>query len=78
VQKLFQLVVSGLKSKLKADGAIYMRIDKKRKFPAITLLRAMGYDTNDKDFEKMLSEVLKVWMLFLPRCIKCLFSKRHI
>src|SRR3990167_6143529 len=30
-----------------ADGAIYIRIDKKRKFPATALLRAMGYETND-------------------------------
>ncbi|MFA6324829.1 MAG: DNA-directed RNA polymerase subunit beta [Candidatus Paceibacterota bacterium] len=30
-----------------SDGAIYIRIDKKRKFPAITLLRVMGYHTNE-------------------------------
>ncbi len=30
-----------------ADGAIYIRIDKKRKFPATALLRAMGYDTDE-------------------------------
>ena len=30
-----------------ADGGIYIRIDKKRKFPAIALLRAMGYETNE-------------------------------
>ncbi len=30
-----------------ADGAIYIRIDKKRKFPATALLRAMGYENND-------------------------------
>ena len=30
-----------------ADGAIYIRIDKKRKFPATALLRAMGYQNND-------------------------------
>ncbi len=30
-----------------ADGAIYIRIDKKRKFPATTLLRAMGYHTDE-------------------------------
>jgi len=30
-----------------ADGAIYVRIDKKRKFPATALLRAMGYETNE-------------------------------
>ena len=38
-----------------ADGAIYIRIDKKRKFPAVTLLRVMGYHTNEmilKAFEK--------------------------
>lgn len=31
-----------------ADGGIYIRIDKKRKFPATALLRAMGYETNEK------------------------------
>src|SRR3989338_6086417 len=30
-----------------ADGAIYVRIDKKRKFPATALLRVMGYDTDE-------------------------------
>ncbi len=38
-----------------ADGAIYIRIDKKRKFPATALLRAMGYETNEsilKAFDK--------------------------
>lgn len=31
-----------------ADGVIYVRIDRKRKFPATLLLRAMGLDTNEK------------------------------
>src|SRR3989338_5885341 len=30
-----------------SDGAIYIRIDKKRKFPATALLRAMGYENNE-------------------------------
>ncbi len=30
-----------------ADGAIYIRIDKKRKFPATALLRVMGFHTNE-------------------------------
>jgi DNA-directed RNA polymerase subunit beta len=30
-----------------ADGAMYVRIDKKRKFPATTLLRAVGLTTNE-------------------------------
>ena len=30
-----------------SDGAIYIRIDKKRKFPATALLRAMGYETDE-------------------------------
>ncbi len=30
-----------------SDGAIYIRIDKKRKFPATALLRAMGYESNE-------------------------------
>jgi DNA-directed RNA polymerase subunit beta len=34
-----------------ADGAIYVRIDKKRKFPATALLRAMGYHTNESILE---------------------------
>jgi len=29
------------------DGGIYIRIDKKRKFPATALLRAMGYGSNE-------------------------------
>lgn len=39
-----------------ADGAIYVRIDKKRKFPATALLRVMGYDNNEailKVFENL-------------------------
>src|SRR3990167_9752442 len=38
-----------------ADWGIYIRIDKKRKFPATTFLRTMGYETNEmilKAFEK--------------------------
>jgi len=31
-----------------ADGAIYVRIDKKRKFPATALLRVMGYHSNEE------------------------------
>src|SRR6185295_16350998 len=30
-----------------ADGGLYVRIDKKRKFPATALLRAMGYKTDE-------------------------------
>lgn len=30
-----------------ADGAIYIRVDKKRKFPATALLRAMGYESDE-------------------------------
>ncbi|OGI68293.1 DNA-directed RNA polymerase subunit beta [Candidatus Nomurabacteria bacterium RIFCSPHIGHO2_01_FULL_42_15] len=30
-----------------SDGAIYVRIDKKRKFPATALLRALGYESNE-------------------------------
>ena len=47
-----------------SDGGIYIRIDKKRKFPATALLRAMGYETNDmilKAFSKnpVAEEVIK-------------------
>ncbi|KKP85055.1 MAG: DNA-directed RNA polymerase subunit beta [Parcubacteria group bacterium GW2011_GWD2_35_7] len=38
-----------------SDEAIYIRIDKKRKFPATALLRVLGYNTNEtilKAFEK--------------------------
>jgi len=38
-----------------SDGGIYIRIDKKRKFPASALLRAMGYGTN----EEILKEAAK-------------------
>ncbi|MES2023713.1 MAG: DNA-directed RNA polymerase subunit beta [Patescibacteria group bacterium] len=31
-----------------SDGAIYVRIDKKRKFPATALLRVMGFSTNEE------------------------------
>ncbi|HEC30806.1 MAG TPA: DNA-directed RNA polymerase subunit beta, partial [Candidatus Yonathbacteria bacterium] len=31
-----------------ADGALYVRIDKKRKFPATSLLRVFGFDTDKK------------------------------
>ncbi|HPS21654.1 MAG TPA: DNA-directed RNA polymerase subunit beta [Candidatus Paceibacterota bacterium] len=45
-----------------ADGAMYVRIDKKRKFPVISLLRAMGY-TEDadilKEFKGNYEEVIK-------------------
>ncbi|MBI2630618.1 DNA-directed RNA polymerase subunit beta [Candidatus Nomurabacteria bacterium] len=37
-----------------ADGVIYIRIDKKRKFPATALLRALGYETNE-----MIAEAFK-------------------
>ena len=30
-----------------ADGGIYIRIDKKRKFPATALLRVLGYETDE-------------------------------
>ncbi|MFA6257775.1 MAG: DNA-directed RNA polymerase subunit beta [Candidatus Paceibacterota bacterium] len=30
-----------------SDGGIYIRIDKKRKFPAVALLRALGYETDE-------------------------------
>jgi len=48
-----------------ADGAIYIRIDKKRKFPATTLLRAMGYHTDEAilaEFKEseVLEETIKV------------------
>jgi len=48
-----------------ADGVMYIRIDKKRKFPATTLLRAMGYDTNEAMLEafkgnSLLEEAIKV------------------
>lgn len=38
-----------------ADGGIYVRIDKKRKFPVVSLLRAMGFATDEdilKAFKK--------------------------
>src|SRR3990167_7622749 len=31
-----------------ADGGIYVRIEKKRKFPVTALLRVMGYENNEK------------------------------
>ena len=48
-----------------ADGGIYIRIDKKRKFPATALLRAMGYENNEailKAFSKdpIFEETIKI------------------
>ena len=48
-----------------SDGAIYVRIDKKRKFPITALLRVMGYHSNEmilKEFEgnEIQTETLKV------------------
>lgn len=47
-----------------SDGGIYVRIDKKRKFPATALLKAMGYETNEmiiKAFAKdpVMAEAIK-------------------
>ncbi len=42
-----------------SDGGIYIRIDKKRKFPATALLRAMGYESNEailKAFNSKIAE----------------------
>lgn len=39
-----------------ADGGIYIRIDKKRKFPATALLRAMGYETNEMILKAFVSK----------------------
>jgi len=36
-----------LEMESEADGGIYIRIDKKRKFPATALLRALGYETDE-------------------------------
>ena len=47
------------------DGGIYIRIDKKRKFPATTLLRAMGYESNEMILQavsgnKMVEAMMKI------------------
>ncbi|MBP9714915.1 MAG: DNA-directed RNA polymerase subunit beta [Candidatus Pacebacteria bacterium] len=58
-----------------ADGAIYIRIDKKRKFPATTLLRAMGYDTNEmmlKAFEKSVRTTEGEGTIFVDAINACL------
>ncbi|HTE48639.1 MAG TPA: DNA-directed RNA polymerase subunit beta, partial [Candidatus Paceibacterota bacterium] len=36
-----------LEMESEADGGIYLRIDKKRKFPVTALLRTMGYENNE-------------------------------
>ncbi len=36
-----------------SDGGIYVRIDKKRKFPVTALLRVMGYETNEAILEAL-------------------------
>jgi DNA-directed RNA polymerase subunit beta len=45
-----------------SDGAIYVRIDKKRKFPVTSLLRAMGYTKDEdllKEFKGDYEEIMK-------------------
>ena len=55
-----------------ADGGIYIRIDKKRKFPATALLRALGYETNEMIL-KAFSKDAKV-----EETIKATFPKEGI
>jgi DNA-directed RNA polymerase subunit beta len=52
-----------------ADGSIYCRIDRKRKFPVTSLLRVLGADTNEKILEpfKGNAEALKVMELTLTK-----------
>src|ERR1035437_2377860 len=50
-----------------SDGVIYVRIDKKRKFTATSLLRAMGYSTDEsilKAFEKN-----SIWQESIKACL---------
>ncbi len=51
-----------------ADGAIYIRIDKKRKFPATALLRAMGYE-NDAAILKAFSSKGSVFEETIKTCL---------
>jgi DNA-directed RNA polymerase subunit beta len=55
-----------------SDGGIYIRIDKKRKFPATALLRALGYETNEMIL-KAFSKDAKV-----EETIKATFPKEGI
>jgi len=55
-----------------SDGAIYIRIDKKRKFPATALLRAMGYATDEallKAFSNKDSKVTEWNEKVIKNCI---------
>jgi len=42
-----------------ADNAIYVRIDKKRKFPVTSLLRVMGYETEEAILKEMAGEKIR-------------------
>ena len=52
-----------------ADGAIYVRIDKKRKFPVTSLLRVMGYHTNEEILNELKGDNL------IEESIKNCFAK---
>ncbi len=50
-----------------ADGAVYVRIDKKRKFPASMLLRVSGYSTMEKILGVFPDDLL--WQEGLKNCL---------
>ncbi len=50
-----------------ADGAVYVRIDKKRKFPASMLLRVLGYDTDEAMLEAYKNDAL--WQEGVKNCL---------
>jgi DNA-directed RNA polymerase subunit beta len=50
------------------DGGIYIRIDKKRKFPATSLLRAMGYET-DKSIQEVFGKN-PLWIKAIKVCLE--------
>ncbi len=50
-----------------ADGAMYIRIDKKRKFPATTLLRAMGFTSNEAILQAFSGNTL--WEEAIKACL---------
>ncbi|HNW71578.1 MAG TPA: DNA-directed RNA polymerase subunit beta [Candidatus Paceibacterota bacterium] len=52
-----------------ADGAIYVRIDKKRKFPVTALLRVMGFHTDEMILKELKGDSL------MEETIKTCFSK---
>ncbi len=59
-----------------ADGCIYVRIDKKRKFPVTSLLRVMGYETDEAIIKAFTSDKkTKEENTFIEEALKVCLAK---